>query len=166
MKQIDINKETYIYALTDSDEVKYVGKSNNPSQRKTAHILESKNDNTNSHKCNWINKMIRENKEIGLKILETVAIDEWEEKEKYWIKHFGLNNLVNETIGGLGNLDINGESNRKFEILMKRSKNLKITPTTHKILKDYCNDNGLKMFGFVEKLIKDACKKPIDLYGE
>jgi len=49
---------------------------------------------------------------------------------------------------------------------MKRSKNLKITPTTHKILKDYCNENGLKMFGFVEKIIKETCKKPTDLYGE
>jgi hypothetical protein len=49
---------------------------------------------------------------------------------------------------------------------MKRSKNLKITPLTHKILKDYCNDNGLKMFGFVEKLIKEACKKSTDIYGD
>jgi hypothetical protein len=49
---------------------------------------------------------------------------------------------------------------------MKRTKNLKITPTTHKILKDYCNENGLKMFGFVEKLIKEKCKKPTDLYDE
>ena len=49
---------------------------------------------------------------------------------------------------------------------MKRSKNLKITPTTHTILKEYCEDNGLKMFGFVEKLIKEGCKKKTDLYGE
>lgn len=49
---------------------------------------------------------------------------------------------------------------------MKRSKNLKITPTTHKILKDFCEENGLKMFGYVEKLIKEACKKQQDLYGE
>jgi|TARA_R110000796_G_scaffold126204_1_gene240894 hypothetical protein len=49
---------------------------------------------------------------------------------------------------------------------MKRSKNLKITPSTHKILKDYCNENGLKMFAFVEKLIKDKCIKPKDIYGD
>ena len=49
---------------------------------------------------------------------------------------------------------------------MKRSKNLKITPNTHKILKGYCEENGLKMFAFVEKIIKDQCKKPTDLYGE
>lgn len=49
---------------------------------------------------------------------------------------------------------------------IKRSKNLKITPTTHKILKDYCEDNGLKMFAFVEKLIKEKCIKPKDIYGD
>jgi hypothetical protein len=49
---------------------------------------------------------------------------------------------------------------------MKRTKNLKITPNTHKLLKEYCEENGLKMFSFVEKLIKEKCVKPKDLYGE
>lgn len=49
---------------------------------------------------------------------------------------------------------------------IKRTKNLKITPATHKILKEYCEDNGLKMFAFVEKLIKEKCIKPKDIYGD
>lgn len=49
---------------------------------------------------------------------------------------------------------------------IKRTKNIKITPTTHKLLKEYCHENGLKMFQYVETLIKEACKKPTDLYGE
>ena len=49
---------------------------------------------------------------------------------------------------------------------MKRDKNLKITPQTHIMLIDYCEKNGLKMFAFVEKLIKDKCKTKTDLYGE
>ena len=49
---------------------------------------------------------------------------------------------------------------------MKRTKNLKITPTTHKLLKEYCEDNGLKMIAFVEKLINDKCKPKTDIYGE
>ena len=48
----------------------------------------------------------------------------------------------------------------------KRIKNLKITPATHKILKDYCEENGLKMFAFVEKIIRDKCVKPKDIYGD
>jgi hypothetical protein len=49
---------------------------------------------------------------------------------------------------------------------MKRDKNLKITPQTHKILKDYCQKNGFKMFAFVEKLIKEKCKTKTDIYGD
>ncbi len=49
---------------------------------------------------------------------------------------------------------------------IKRTKNLKITPATHNLLKEYCEDNGLKMFAFVEKLIKDKCKKNKNIYGE
>jgi hypothetical protein len=49
---------------------------------------------------------------------------------------------------------------------MKRTKNLKITPETHKILKDYCEKNGLKMFAFVEKIIKEECSVKLDVYGE
>lgn len=49
---------------------------------------------------------------------------------------------------------------------MKRDKNLKITPETHKILKDYCEKNSLKMFAYVEKLIKEKCAPKKGLYDE
>ena len=49
---------------------------------------------------------------------------------------------------------------------MKRDKNLKITPKTHEMLKKYCEDNGLKMFAFVEKLIRDKCQPKKGLYDE
>ena len=52
------------------------------------------------------------------------------------------------------------------EKLMKRTKNLKITPHTHKLLKDYCEKNGLKMFSFVERLIREKCTPKKDIYGE
>lgn len=57
--------------------------------------------------------------------------------------------------------------------MLKRDKNIKITTTTHVLLKNYCEENGLKMFSFVEKLIREGCKeKPNvvkskkDLYDE
>ena len=52
---------------------------------------------------------------------------------------------------------------------MKRDKNLKITEETHKLLKKYCEQNGLKMFSYVEVLIKRNCNlnnQNKDLYGE
>ena len=45
---------------------------------------------------------------------------------------------------------------------MKRTKNLKITPSTHELLKKYCDEHGLKMFAFVEKIIKEKYKSLID----
>ena len=49
---------------------------------------------------------------------------------------------------------------------MKRTKNLKTTPLTHGILKRYCEKHGLKMFAFVEKIIREKCLPPKDIYGE
>ena len=49
---------------------------------------------------------------------------------------------------------------------IKRNKNLKITEFTHKILKEYCDKNDLKMFAFIERLIKDKCSHKKDLYEE
>lgn len=49
---------------------------------------------------------------------------------------------------------------------MKRDKNLKITDKTHQLLKKYCEQNGLKMFAYVEKLIREACAPKKDIYGE
>ena len=49
---------------------------------------------------------------------------------------------------------------------MKRDKNLKITPQTHKLLKVYREKNGLKMFAFVEKLIRERCVIKKDIYGD
>ena len=49
---------------------------------------------------------------------------------------------------------------------MKRDKNLKIIPPTHEILKKYCEENGLKIFAFVEKIIREKCLPKKDLYGE
>lgn len=52
---------------------------------------------------------------------------------------------------------------------MKRDKNLKITTKTHELLKKYCEENGLKMFNFVEVLIKRNCKlnnSGKDMYGD
>jgi len=162
----NMEKTTYIYALTDGDTIRYIGKSDDPKTRKTRHINESKKDKSNTHKSNWIKKMINEGKDIGLKIIEEVNYAEWEDREKYWIEFYGLDNLTNSTSGGLGNFNQDGISNRKFPDALVRNKNLKITENTHKILKEYCQENGLKMFAFVEKLIKESCKKPTDIYGE
>jgi hypothetical protein len=36
----------------------------------------------------------------------------------------------------------------------------------HDILKKYCEENGLKIYKFLETLILKTCSKPKDIYGE
>jgi DNA polymerase III delta subunit len=48
----------------------------------------------------------------------------------------------------------------------KKIKNLKISESTHQVLKTYCEDNGLKIYKYLEKLILENCKKKKDIYGE
>jgi len=45
-------------------------------------------------------------------------------------------------------------------------KNLKISERAHEVLKKYCQDNGLKIHKFVEKLIYENCSVKKDIYGE
>ena len=45
-------------------------------------------------------------------------------------------------------------------------KTLKISDESHKLLKKFCVDNGLKMHKFIENLISKNCKSKKEIYGE
>jgi hypothetical protein len=45
-------------------------------------------------------------------------------------------------------------------------KNLKISVEVHDILKKYCENKGLKMYRFLEKMIIEKCKPKKDIYGD
>jgi hypothetical protein len=49
---------------------------------------------------------------------------------------------------------------------MKKIKNIKISEETHEILKQYCEEHGLKLYKFLENLIRKNCQKEKDIYGE
>jgi len=89
---------TFIYGLKDpiTDEIRYIGKSNNPKSRYSRHISNSKNPKTKCY-C-WIKGLIDKNLKPVLVILEEVSISEWGQKEDYWISKF--NNLTNLIDGG------------------------------------------------------------------
>jgi hypothetical protein len=48
----------------------------------------------------------------------------------------------------------------------KKIKNLKISIESHDILKKYCEKHGIKMYRFLENLIKEKCQTKKDIYGE
>lgn len=110
---------TKIYTLSDpiTNEIRYVGKSNNPLKRYYKHIDES-TKNVKTHKNNWIKKLLSENKKPILEIIDEVLIEEWVFWETYWIsqiKAWGFN-LVNNTYGGEGSTFGNQTSFKKGTI--------------------------------------------------
>jgi hypothetical protein len=50
--------------------------------------------------------------------------------------------------------------------MTKKIKNIKISIDSHRILKTYCDKHGIKMYKFLENLIKEKCKDKKDIYGE
>ena len=49
---------------------------------------------------------------------------------------------------------------------MKKIKNIKISEESHDLLKKYCEENGLKIYKFLEFMIKKTCEEKKDIYGE
>lgn len=96
--------KTFIYTLIDpfTNEIRYVGKSNNPKKRLYDHL--SLCYTTHTHKNNWIKSLLEKNTKPILDIIDEVSIDEWEFWEKYWIKKFKDDgeNLTNYSKGGNG----------------------------------------------------------------
>lgn len=97
-------KNVYIYALIDprNDQVRYIGKANNPEDRYRNHYNSSRDKDT--HKRNWINNIRKDGLKPELLILDEVPIDNWQYWERFYIslyKTYGFN-LVNYTSGGDG----------------------------------------------------------------
>lgn len=90
---------TFIYGLHSGDfKIRYIGKANDPEMRLKRHIRQYNIGNT--HKNNWIKKCISENKIINYVIIEEVNINNWQEREKFWISEF--RDLTNTSSGGIG----------------------------------------------------------------
>ena len=95
---------TNIYTLTDpiTNQIRYVGKANNVSQRYKAHLNRARKHQT--HKKNWLELLRRKKVKPILDIIDVVPLDDWQFWETYWIsqiKTWGFD-LVNHTGGGDG----------------------------------------------------------------
>jgi len=93
-------KITYIYGLYEvgkENEIRYVGKTNNPKSRIHSHLTRKK---VNKEKVAWILEVLKNGGEIGMRIIEECGED-WSEKEKYWISTYNKTGLLlNKSSGG------------------------------------------------------------------
>lgn len=94
---------TFIYGLFDpiSNELRYIGKADNPKNRLLKHIGEARRGVPN-HKNNWIRSILKVGLLPCISILEEVPIENWKEYEVAWIAKFRTSGaeLVNGTNGG------------------------------------------------------------------
>lgn len=101
--------EYYIYALTDSDgKPFYVGKTNNPSRRRTRHVYDAINLEKNLPVHNKIRKLLREGSEIDIVVQERgLTEQDVDQREQFWISDYRrrgekIYNVANGGEGGKG----------------------------------------------------------------
>ncbi len=88
-----------LYSTKNPDLIRYVGKTKyHLKKRLTEHVNGAVKRNGTTHKDKWIRKEISNGNKIGIKLLEEVDDNEWEDAEKRHIKE--VENLTNITEGG------------------------------------------------------------------
>ena len=165
-------KTTFIYKLIDpeTNQVRYIGKSNDPKQRLKAHYNKARYKPT--HKFNWIKTLKDRGIRPIMEIIEEVSIEIWKEREKYWIMFYleqGFS-LTNCTTGGDGLTFGNQTSFKKGhkvwlgkkhseETKKKISKNnyLRGKPNSRrrKIVQLTLNGDFIKTFDFIHQAAKE-----------
>lgn len=154
---------TFIYTLIDpiTNEVRYVGKSDNPWYRlykgNKIHIAHLK-DNSNTHKVKWLNNLKNNNLVPILQILEECNKSEWQKREIEWINFYKSigSKLTNSTDGGkgAGGFKFSEESKQKISLKNKGKKRSK--ETCEKISKSL---TGFKMTEEQKNKMSIAAKK-------
>lgn len=86
-----------IYGLTHpiTREVKYVGKSVCIHMRYHQHLWMANKSARPTHLYKWIKELLDQGLKPGIIVLEEVNEDNWRERERHWIAHYGFENLCN-----------------------------------------------------------------------
>lgn len=104
----------YIYALKcPKGEIRYIGKSTNPSARLRSHISRAKSGETKHYAANWIRSLLSQGQTPSVEvILEIPEGEPWEPYEIRMIAEFKAqgHRLTNSTGGGDGFFDVSPEA--------------------------------------------------------
>lgn len=101
-----MSKMCYIYTLSDmNNNIRYVGQTScKLSSRKANHKFSARKENNNLRSQNWIRKVLKNQKDIQIQLIDIVGLKEVDYWETYWIAQFrtwGFN-LTNIEDGGGG----------------------------------------------------------------
>lgn len=127
-----MHAEIFIYGLVCpiSQGVKYVGKTKYSLKSRLGRHLSAKHPT--SKKDKWIFDLKKDNLTPSIVLLESTFDKRWEKHEKKWILHFGIENLLNENLGGAGGR--NGNDNRYLDLLKSKLLESKSKNTTRNYL--------------------------------
>jgi hypothetical protein len=107
----------YIYSLSDSKGIRYIGKSCNTVRRLKSHILEAQSPKSRGcHRIHWLRSLLASGQQPLLAVLEVCNDDNWAEREKHWIAHGKICGweLTNNTEGGDGNFRFTDDVKKKI----------------------------------------------------
>ena len=85
-----MNETVFIYSLKDpiTYQIKYIGKTIDINRRYKEHIQTHRN--RKSKKNSWVISLIKNGLEPIMEILEECNLDNWEERETFWISYLNL----------------------------------------------------------------------------
>ena len=108
----------YIYALLDprDNEVRYIGKTINPTKRLSEHLADSKREY--NYRSMWIKSLVRENLKPLIKFLKICPLSDFVKYETEYIKLYKNDKLTNSDETGQGTVG------RRQEIIDKVSKRM------------------------------------------
>ena len=149
-------KNHYIYGLIDpeTNEIRYIGKTNDPKRRLDKHINECFKENT--PKGNWICELKDKNLIPSMVILDQTSYDELNKLEKEYIKKYKkIGNLTNVTEGRKHNKD----TKEKLKLCHPTRKIVLQFDMENNFIKSYqsCSEAG-EVVGFNRKSITNCCK--------
>lgn len=130
----------YIYKIVNKINGKiYVGKTNNPAERKSAHFREYKKDSTKAL-YRAMSKYGEEN--FIFEIIEECEDSKWEEREKYWIKEYdSLSTGYNMIDGGIDPPHPKGEDHPLAKLTLTQVEEIKnFLKNTDKQMKDLAKE--------------------------
>jgi hypothetical protein len=125
-----------IYMLLDprTNRIRYVGKTTYTlNHRLHCHLSEARRDPTKNYRTKWINSLLKLNIKPLIELIEETNQEEWEMKERYWIKYYkeyakdkGYK-LVNGTDGGDGfdGCNIEKREKKRKEILKDKNNDIR-----------------------------------------
>lgn len=95
-----------IYGLYDprTHELRYVGKTNDPSRRLTGHLTSARSAIRPNHRISWLRSLLAAGVVPVCGVLEICDTTTWVDRERHWIADLrrGGANLLNATDGGEG----------------------------------------------------------------